>query len=53
MPHAEPSPEQLDVFAAVVRELDAAALAVMRDRMVALGEHPAAIEVIDRELRGR
>lgn len=46
----KPSRNLLLVLAAVIRRLDVESLVDLRERFVSLGEHPAAVAVIDRQL---
>jgi hypothetical protein len=48
-----PSPAMLAIFSASLRLMDDETLAELRGRFVALGEHPAGIHAIDREIAQR
>ena len=48
-----PTPGILEVFAAVLRKLDPAELATLRERFVQLQEDPAEIALIDAEIERR
>ena len=49
----DPSPHMLVVFAAIIRDVETGELTDLRNRLIALEDPPAAIEVIDRELKER